>query len=640
MALELLFGLSLGYQYSQSVKREAEVKQGKNDYFASLFQIQGASSLSTLAGRFVVFIPNPALRGAAALGNVLLPAASIVVFPVSAAIKQGHYGQGLKVVDAMIPSMRSVLPEKLDASRVKFFAYISENFTYFANVGVAAGAAALPFFGMAPLAAGIAVPVVFERLAAANYVPYRVNLAVEKVMPSVANAAMVAGGGLFSQAFSFLALAGGVPGVSDYMHKKVEKFILSKNGATLEEIDAPWVVREGLSMLEINRILENGEGYEINPAHCSKPALIGVELPEAHDFQSFLTLIDQIDWVKKYRFLKLAFSDDDRFIDMLKEKFPEVEKKALREDFESYVEKLAGELSKEEYLAQVFKGQMTQLVKVLCKEVPPKGFQYDLEDAIKSCSQILAHLLSGACGRVEQEDIFIKLGLEGGEYCARGIKRAAAEIAGGLSSTSEDPLLSYELKIRQHLQRKRQQIMQGLYQKLIEVMVRLAKEGPDMRLSKKEQTTDQHAVSIAQDVHNMDIFRNILGLGFCPLTENERRQFCLADLINWSLYADIRKEMYKAYQDSLEDAIILEGTVHFAGYMRLKIGSLPHLTQEQQEELIDKLSECSDGEATMRAYYRLFFVMQGVLKGNSLNSDWVEVEEDPVLSAPFDWELV
>lgn len=653
MSVEAILGLSLGYNYVSSSKKEAEVKQGKNEYQASAYQIQGITSLSTLAKPMLTQIPSAPVRIGVMVGNTMLPLVSIFLCPTSAAIRQGHYEDGVRCFDALaesnFPKFKGLFPQHLNENRVKAFSFLSENMSVITKIGVAVVTVTLPFFGFGSLAAGIAGPVIFQALETANLVPTKVSLAVEKYMPTVANASILVGGGLFSQVLAAVTLLGATPKTSMFIQKKVENLILKKwlkEGPTLEEIDAPWEERNDLTFEQFKYIFENDDPdkYEINPSHCSKQAYFGLNIPEDRNFKSFLNLFEQIDWTERYHLLKRAFKDDDRFVDLLKQKFPGNSNENLRENFEQYVEKLASEegQSKEEFLAAQLRMQMQQLVAVLCKEELPKGLIHDLEDAIVNSGQILAYLLmkneDNPTDKIEMEDTLIKLAIEGGDYCARGVKRATGEISSGIISRfmkiEDEPLKAYELKIRQQLQFMRQQIMQSFYQKVIEIMVKMSKGEALSSFSFNKQTTDKHAVAISEDVHTMDFYRQYLALGFYPLTENERSRFGFSDFANWTMYGSSRQNMYIQYQEVLDQAIKENGEIYFCNYIRQKIESLPNISSEQKEELIEILIDCDEGEKTLKKFYRLFFVLQGVLNVKTIYADWVnlDVEDDPPLS--------
>lgn len=702
MALQAFTGLGIGHNLIYSIKKVEELKQGKNDTQASLYQIQGLSSFTVLANQILSLIPSTPIRVSFDIVNSLLPFAGLIACPTSAMVKQGNYEDGVKYFDAFMkekcPRLEGLFPQKLDETRAKILNFLADHTSTLTTVGVATTAVALPFLGLEYLAVGIGLPILYHTLESANLVPTRVRIAVEKYMPTIVNASLLLGGGPISKALSIITLSSLVPGdyiqknVSEYVLKKVNKFfhkhMEGASGPSLDEIDAPWVEKTDLSFDDINYILENDDQglYDLNPAHCSKQAHINVNLPENRDFKSFLTFFEKFNWKERYHILLPKFKDDDRFVDLLKQKFPEGTEEHFRTNFDFYIEKLAAEIglskeeyltqyfddhlldllkekfpnamhqhyrehcetyigelaakaniSKEEYLAQQLSEQMNDFVLIMCKEKAVKGFAYDLEDAIDSCSLILGYLHSMPDSlTVEVEDILIKLSIEGGDYCARGIKRAAAETALSIIVDAlpekDDPLKVFELRIRQQLQLLRHQIMQNLYAKMIEGMVKFGKEGKKANLSMDGQTTDAVAVGIAQDVHTMDLYRNYLSLGFYPLTSEERSLFGLTDLVQWAMYTPIRNAMYQIYRDDLDKPIKEIGEVHFAINMRQKINGLQSLSTDQKEALVEKLAMCAEGEKTLKSFRRLFYVMQGILTIKPILIDWTEITNEPLIS--------
>lgn len=667
------YGLSLGYMLTNLEKKEKEIRQGENGYLASCYQIPRLAHVSSLTSVILSQMPNGMVRTASVISNALMPAAGIILFPTFALVKQGHYEQAVACVNTIAesryPRLAGLLPQQLSDKTVKWFSFLAEKATPITNVAVLAGTVALPYLGFSSLAAGIAVPVIFEKLNSANLVPECIGLSAEKYMPTIVNALLLAGGGPLSKIFSAATLASEIPGASAYTQKKIGKLLLKiaqLKGPSLEEIDAPWQERENLCFEEINYILDNDDSneYEINPAHCSKQATLGINIPENRDFKNFLTLFETIKWNERYFLLKNAFRDDDRFLRQLKQTFPGNSNQDFYDDFEIYVEKLASEtnLSKEDFLAKQLHEQMNHLVRTLCHEEETIGSLQDLEEAKDACGQILAYLLNKSMDNhesiMEIEDILLKLAMEAGKYCARGVKRAALEISSSLIlqglQASDDPLKTYELKIRQRLQLLRQRIMQNMYQKLIECMVQLAKGSNEFRYQQR-QTTDAQAVAIAQDVHTMDMYRMCLALGFYPLTEDERRQFNFTDLMTWAVYQEIRDSMYSTYQAALDEVIKEEGELVFCNYLRQKISLFKHLSPDQQDALIDKLAGCSEGEKTLKSFHRLLFVKQGVLKvkksfsdsDSDIDSGWVELPQETkapttqIIDKEFsDWEQI
>lgn len=645
MATEGLFGVVCGYMFANSAKKRDELAQGGNEILGAAYQSQGLGILSSIASRILSQIPYAPLRLGAQVVNGVTPAAGIVLCPAAAVIKKGRYEAGVAYLNSVstpyISTPASWLPSKLDAARVKLFTAISDNTTALTTGAMLTATVALPFFGMGALAAGLTIPIAFQALESAEMVPTDVSLFLEKYMPTLSNVAMIAGGGPISQLIAVASIGGSIPVVSDYLQKKGEDLVLrfvSIPGPTLDEIDAEWQLNEDLTYQEILYIIENSEPYlyKINPAHCSKQASFDLEIPEDRNFQGFLERIQEIDWEKRYPLLKRAFRDDDRFIAVIRKKFPQ----SSNIDFEQHLEALAGECNqtKEQFLASKLKEQMQILVEFLTNKRTPTGFLNDMQDAIDLAAQILPYLnklnIENPLERVELEDLLLKLAIEGGEYCARGIKRAFSEIAFGTvykDAHNSDPEKSFILSIRQTLQLLRQQIMQSNFQQAVDLMVQFGKEGK-VKLTRSDATaTDESTAAIVQDIHMMDIFRQYSTLGFYPITQNERDRFTATDTFNWKTQGAIRVGLYEIYKSQLNDAIDIVGELQFANYIREKITSLEQLTEDQKEQLIERLALCAGDDTALDGFKRLFFVMQGVLKvefNHCTDSGWVEMDEN------------
>lgn len=664
---DLTIGWSIGYSYIVAKNKEDEVKQGKNYYLASLCQASQISALSSVISPLADSIPYAPLRISSQICKEVVPLCSWIVCPTLAAVKQGHYQTGVKAIDVLakerFPLITNKLPEKLNDQTISVCGFLSEHMGDIVRVGVLAGAAALPIIGNAYLAGAMLAPVAYQAIESRQWIPRRISSLMENYMPMISSVGLLLGGGsLITQIGSAVSLASFSPTFNRFLHKKMDNLAtqyIQKKDITLEEIDAPLVVDKELSFEEINRILDgkNSE-YEINPAHCTKWANLS-DLPEESDFQKYQTLFDSIEWDKKYSMLKRKFRDDDRFLDILKTAFPG--KEDFADNFESYVTDMAAaeKKSKEQYLVDQLKGQMSLLIKILNGEVKVKGSQSDLEEAIHLCAQILCHLtsldLKSAKDKVEIEDALLDLAVEGGDYCARGIKRTAREMVDGIlqqgmkaKGESVDPIIDYELKLRQTLQQIRKKIIESTYLKIIEATVLMLKEGPSAKMSIINQTTDPHAVALAQDVHTMDFQAKCLFLGFHPLTEGERNSFGMTDILQWKspthALREIRIEMYQLYQKILDDAVKEVGEINFGNYIRQVINTNPKLSEEQREAVIDKYINHNEwkwsSEQTKMKFHRLMFVMLGILRQEEMSklAEWTSIDFEDVEKAQAEQE--
>ena len=246
--------------------------------------------------------------------------------------------------------------------------------------------------------------------------------------------------------------------------------------------------------------------------------------------------------------------------------------------------------------------------------------------------------------KIEIEDTILKLAVEGGEYCARGVKRASREIINGIlqgsQGQSKDPIENYETQLRQSLEMDRMKIMTSLYQHFIGVLAKGLKYGAKSG-SEIEEVTDQHAVAAAQDVHTLDLYRIAFALGFVPLTEYERNSIGVAELNLWGnpmyMFREFRMQMYHIYQNHLNDTIKELGTLNFFNYIHSVIKTNPKLNEEQITEIVEKLTERNSEtwtvEETESKFHRLALVMLGILNYDPIGDDWVEVLPEMDLSS-------
>lgn len=656
MSWEIATGWNNGYNYIVAKTKEDEVKQGKNYYQASMCQVAQVYSLSSIAGTLFTKIPYAPIRVPAVIAAEVVPLASWILFPAAAAVKQGHYEAGVKVINGLttkrLTFLNNQLPEKLTEGTTSKISTVAEHAGDVIQAGMVVGSLALPVFGNVYFAGAMLAPVAFKVLETRNWIPRKVSLFMEQYMPTVSSATALLSGGVAAKVTSALCLASYIPQFSRFTHQKLDNLsheVVTLQGPTLEEIDAPLTFTKDFSFEEINAILDaNTLDYEINPSHCSKWANSATRFPDNHQFELYTTLSKKIDWTKKYTLLSNKLKDDDRFIDFLRTKFPG--KEDLLKDFEGYLIQLAEaeKKSKEDYLADQLNTQITELVKILKGEVPVKGSQQDLEEAIDNYSQILSYLTmlktDSARQLVELEDILMILGVEGGEYCARGHKRVSGQILNGIFQQAllknggpSDPQSDYELRIRQTLERERYKILEATYLKLMEILVLASKGGDPRYFSFNSETTDVHAVAMSQDVHTLDIYRKCFALGFTPLSNYERNSFSLPDLFMWGSpthpFRDLRNYMYKVYKERL-DALVKElGEINFGTYIQQVIISHEKLTKEEREILLDKYTSCNDWTWTQvdteHRFHRLMFLMLGILRKNQdvELAEWTPLEK-------------
>lgn len=613
--INLLVGWSAGYTYSQAKNQEDEVTQGKNYYLSSLHVVTQLSQLGVVISTLNNHLPVYPLKNVV---QVLCNIGPLLSFPgslICAAAKQGEYENVAEKYNqssyAYIP-----LPEKLNGRTVAVFSFFAEHSGNLTRVAIIAASIGLIVLGQTAYGGAVLTAVAYEAIDHMGFVPRRISLFMERYMPTVSLIGMCIGGTMLVRVFSAMLLSTHIiPSITFYLHQRIDAFVrlfFNVGGPTLKEIDAPLVKRENMTYDEMNAILESDSSqFKVNPAHCNKSTINLDEFPIDHDFDKYLLLFDGIDWESKYNLIRNKLKDDERFIDVLLKRHPEISKEDLANDVDVYIKELADEedMSPEEYAANWVRKQMVALISMLKGEERVKGLQQDLDESIDICALLLPYL-SSLQNPVELEDALLKIAVEGGAYCARGIKGAAIELISGIlqngiqqeeEEVNDDEIgglkENYEIKMLQALQNHRMGMIQSCYQTIVQML-----------------SIPQAA---AKDKHGFDVYRFYLSLGVFPLTKYERNRVNLTQILIWEMYATFREEFYNRYQDGLNGIFKTVGEVHFATYIRQVINEDELLSKDEREQLLEKFTERNNDEwseeETMENFHRLFLVRMGIL---------------------------
>lgn len=611
--LEGLVGWSIGYDFLKARNKEVEIKQGKNFYLACFAQYAEISGLATVIKKINESVPKHPLKKPINLACQVSPILLLPFTLLCAAVKEGAYETVASNYNNSILAYIK-LPKKLGDRTIACMKFISNHVGNISQVCMIAGSVALIAMGNAAFGGAVLVALTYASIDSFGLVPQKISLFMETYMPTVSLVGTLIGGMAINKVFSACLLTTYLfpSSFNHCVHHKVDLFIrniYNSGGVTLQEVEAP-LIRKELDFEGIKEILDRHENdFEINPAHCSKWVMGSDELLQEHNFESYLDLFDRIDWKSKMHVFKKKFKEDDNFIDFLADKFPEVQKKEdykkeLQKNCDRYIAKLAGDenIGEDEYLANWMREQMKILVSVLVGPRRVKGLQKDLEDAKNDLAKLLPYLRSLE-NQVELEDMLAKLAIEGGDYCARGIKRVANELIrgvlqGGIANRSieeiDDQVKNYEMQIEQALQNARYKILLDAYQTLMkEVHI------PD---------------DVSHDTHLFDVYRTLLSIGFYPLTDYEGNETGIGEIVAWQTYAQNRVEMFSKYRKRLDEIIKEQnGEAYFIGYIH-KILSECGLNQEQKNEILARWDGRWGFEETMKRFHRLLYVKLGVLR--------------------------
>lgn len=545
------------------------------------------SSSSRLAWFFAKFFCN------------ITPWASFPLGLVANAVRNGVYEEFIATLKkANVPS---VLPDQLNGITVKFLTYYSEYIGKICQIATLVGIIVATRLESYFYTGAFLSILAYDKLDKMNYIPHKVTEFMEAYISKLFQINTLMTGTLTLRLFTTISLTSNIPYI--YMKylalfEKALNLIYTDNGFSIAESEAPLYQKKNMTAEEIQTILAAPkEAFEINPSHCSK--YIPNALPVDLTFDKFNEIFNTISWEEKYELIKPKLRDDDKFCQLIRQEIQnafETQPPSLnhvKENFEALVIQLAtnSNLSKEIYLAQKLEESMKQLSCVLSRNSRTSGSQIDLQYAIDACAKILAYIQNANTPSIEKEDILLKLAVEGGTYCAAGIKRAAEEIVRenihpqSHSNSISDPQSSYELQIMSELQNKRFALLQIPYQAL---------------LTELSQT-------LLNDVHAFNFYFPQIALGFYPLNASQKAALSLTSIWAWKITAATRQILFENYKNGLNTVFKQTGMIHLTSYISTHIHSNPQLTPQQRSTILD-------GWVNDEPFCRLALVIMGVLR--------------------------
>jgi len=621
-ALEAFTGWTLGYSQALENKVEAEVRQGKNYYLAALSQSIIFSQILAAPDFLIDKLPQGMLKTALRINSLVTPFIGLAFFPFCALVKHEHYTNAAEALNAKKLRWLPQIPGKLGPRTVRFCNFIAEHSSKMLRVASIVTAVALFVFYSPYYGSGILVGLAYEMIDNAGLLPRKVSLFMETYLGTVAHlgSLLLLTSSPLLRTINVLSIGSTIcPAFSTFMLHTIDSIVqrcFRMQGIRLKAFEAPLHTNKQMSYDEITRILNDKSTYQIDPAHCSKQIEDIHQLPENRSFDRFLVLFDTVPWNTKYEYVKRKLVDDERFLDFIKEKFPGTTSAMLQNRagnasyFDERMTELASreKITKEQYVARWLREQMRELVGVLDGRIRVKGLQSDLQAAIDNSAKILAHLdrVNLLRNRVEIEDSLIKMTVEGGAYCARGLKRVTAELVDTIilnavqpGAQHNDAATGFEMRVRGALQARRQEIVQLVYQIILQANPALQPVG--------------------QDVHTFDMYRLALTLGFFPLTQLDRNNNVGVGMLPlWEMLASVRTAMVDIYEKTLDVAMqgaIKEiGDIHLPLYVNKLITENARLSPQQKTELTNRITDTWAQPETQKGFRRLVLVSLGILK--------------------------
>lgn len=617
-----------------------EMKQGKNYYLSAIPLTFQWMSLARLNSRLISYISS---RNTRMLAQGLSGISICLSLPTAlflACVKHSHYQSIVSTYNHKIAKLKEdykqepvsffirKLPQlstQLSNRTCKGVHFLADHAGDMMQIAMIIAGIGLSILGQISFARGLFMSLTYAILDARGWIPRKVSLFMETYASLIGSAAVLYAGTWFGRAVTLPLMISFFPKNQLFMQSTLDSSIswcahrlngLSNQkclsqGPSLAEIDEKFSGSRNLTYAEIKAVIESGcdREYEINVSHCTN-FVETRNLPKDYDFSKLLQFFQAIDWTQKFDLLKAKLSKEDCFIDFLQENYVDVPKEELKKNIDSYIANLAKKkkISKEEYAVKWVEEQMSALVNILTGNQRGKGSQQDLQEAIDIGSEIVAYLQNiseRVNDTLEYEDALLKLALEAGNYCNRGIKRVFSEMqpqvmyqhCSHIRYKEDDPIKQYELNLLQSFENLRYKIVLKTYQQEIDVQY----------LSK----------NVFQDIHIFDIYRKFFTCGFYPFTKYERKAFSMLDVVQWrGCFKEFLPQMYEEYRNNFFDTIEENGNESF--YIEHKIiNQNPHLNESQKKELrnwygdVDATGDVRD--ITEKSRYLLLLTM-GILR--------------------------
>ncbi len=295
----------------------------------------------------------------------------------------------------------------------KVSCFLSDHWDELSQGAVAAGSVALIVRGNASYGSAVLAGLAYNQLDRKGYIDARISKFVSAYMPWAISLWTLAAGPTIALRFiASVDLIGRTMSLSIYKTDYVLRKLLGiARFPLLQEFEAPLTVKKELTAEEIKEIAASPDGFEPNPAFCTKSPADVVKLPASRSFSQFLALFNQIKW--------------DKYADVMKRLCPE---------------ELEGESLVQWY------GLRVAIVTSGCKE-----------------SESSARLLYFLPKLKEdlQAEVLMNLAVEGGtpEKNEAAAKKMLDMVLMKCSEAIEDPFERIQMKIFFALQKKRQELI-------------------------------------------------------------------------------------------------------------------------------------------------------------------------------------
>lgn len=557
-----------------------------------------------MADKFASLIPSGPGRVIAKIFTNLMPLLAMPVLILAAFVKQGLYESSAAwwntwVAPQWFEKAKMRAPIFLSTKVKALSHFLTEHSDNIFRAILAVGIIILTILGYYSWAVLAAVTIIYHMFDSQGLIPRKLSLFMERYLPIMASLGFIFTGAIIAQVAAVIHIAATIfSRFSHFFQVKADHLVrkyAKTPGYSIAELEAPLVPRE-LSYEEIQALLKStGSDLAVSPAHYTK-GLINFKdkLEEDFAFAFLETACASISW--ETPLLIKGLLEDERLMAFMAKKLSGISSHELKESFHTHFSTIASleNMSFDQYAREWIKQQMHILVQILEGKVTLKDQQVDVDDALHMCAQTVSLLKA----RIEQkqslqmlQESLISLAIEGGDYCARGIKRACSELLSILiaAQNEPDPLKNYENKIYASLIRKRDQMVEETYE--IHIKPHLP-----ARIADKERT--------------FAMYRLILSFGFSPLTPFERQEIGLSNLILWWSMASLRRAMFESYEQELlfpqtesQKKRVFENIGSPPLYLEVVIKNNSQLTSLQKAELIERIHTLQNTSSQQNLHY-------------------------------------
>jgi len=667
-----LGGFSVGYNYCQMKNAEDAVAKGKNYTVASFQTSAQVGFMCEVANQITGFFPLHPVNIAAKVALNILPLFSIPLCVLSASVREGNYENIKNFCNTSTVGKFIKLPEKLSARQIKIANFVVDNLGNYIQAAIAASAIAIIILGNAPYGLCFFGAVGYNYIDRKGYVPRQIRVVVEKCMPTITLVGMILTGTILTRIISSFVLLSHSSSMmpKGYSHiplkivDSIFRSLIISWGPSIAELEAPVKKRENMDYSEVMDILNDKVKLKVNPAHCVEPIVNEDLLPKDHNFNNLLTIFNSIDWKSKHQLILGKLANDNRFVDMLIQKYGVVEETALtrnevRKNFKTYLSWLvkqethstsksatASSSSKvaddehptedaiKDYIIKWTREQLVEFVKVLTLKKRTTGSELELNQTIKDCS-IFLPFLEGLKDPKDKEDYILRIAVEAGNYCGTGQKRGLIDLktdmftALNMKGYDKETPPPFETRLRQKLSEfRKNQIDRYFYW-----VTRIFENHKHMQPGSAKTVTaalDKAYDAFKDDVHTHDGISSFTSYGFYPQSQNDKENFSLWHYFMWKFQMlNLEMFFYYPYQFTLSDALDDKEVIiqdDFRDHVRnVMIPGIKGATDVQKSDLENLFFDIAEEfgtvnpwpqdtrTQTLERFKRLYLVQQGIL---------------------------